>query len=45
MYSVWFRNLDNACFISGIESYALATRIAAELINEGFVEDAWVVED
>lgn len=45
MYSVWFRNLEDLCFISGIESYALATRIAAELVNEGFVEDAWVEGD
>ena len=47
MYSVWFSRYQGvACiFISSVESYSLATRIAANLIDEGFVDDSWVMED
>lgn len=47
VYSVWFfRYLGTpGIFISSVESYSLATRIAANLIDEGFVDDAWVMED
>ena len=47
MYSVWFSRYpgDTCIFISGVESYSLASRIASNLTDEGLVDDAWVMED
>lgn len=45
MYAVWFkRNGESYLFMGSIESYALATRVAANLADE-FDVDTWVEED
>lgn len=47
MYTVGFMSKDGGefVFMSDIPTHTLASRVALNLTDEGFVLDAWVVKD